>query len=34
LTAGVNRYELKDGGHDMVAGVGLRVGSVLIGGLF
>jgi hypothetical protein len=34
LTAGVNGYELKDGGRDMVAGVGLRLGSVVIGGLF
>ena len=34
LTAGINRYELKAGGHDVVAGVGLRVGSIVIGGLF
>ena len=34
VTAGVNRYELEDGGHDILAGVGLRVGSVAIGGLF
>jgi hypothetical protein len=34
LTAGVNRYALKDGGHDTLASVGLRVGSVVIGGLF
>jgi hypothetical protein len=34
LTAGINRYELKDGGHDSIATAGLRVGSVPIGGLF
>ena len=34
VTAGVNRYELKEGGHDTVASVGLRVGSMVIGGLF
>jgi hypothetical protein len=34
LTAGVNRYELKEGGHDTLASVGLRIGSVPIGGLF
>jgi len=34
LTAGINRYELKAGGHDVVAGVGLRVGSIVIGGVF
>jgi hypothetical protein len=34
LTAGVNRYELKTGGHETAATVGLRVGSIIIGGLF
>lgn len=34
LTAGINRYELEDGGHDTVASVGVRVGAVTIGGLF
>jgi len=33
LTAGVNVYELKDGSHDAVASIGLRLGSVIIGGL-
>jgi len=34
LTAGVNSYELEQGGHDTVATVGVRFGSVTIGGLF
>jgi hypothetical protein len=34
LTAGLNRYELDGGGDDMVAGVGLRIGAVTIGGIF
>ena len=34
LTAGVNRYELEDGSHDVFVGAGIRVGSVTIGGLF
>ena len=34
LTAGINRYEVEGGGHDMVAGVGVRFGSVAIGSLF
>jgi hypothetical protein len=34
LTAGINRYALKEGGHETAATVGLRVGSIIIGGLF
>jgi hypothetical protein len=34
LTAGVNRFALRDGGQDTVAALGLRVGSIVIGGLF
>lgn len=34
LTAGVNRYDLKEGGHDTTATLGLRLGSIVIGGLF
>ena len=33
LTAGVNGYELEDGSRDTFASVGVRVGSVTIGGL-
>lgn len=34
LTAGMNRVELATGGDKLAAGVGLRIGSVTIGGLF
>ena len=33
LTAGANRYEREDSGHDWVLGAGFRIGSVTIGGL-
>jgi hypothetical protein len=32
ITAGLNGYDRADGSHDLVPGVGLRFGSVLVGG--